>query len=317
MTIQEKKVEFEKQIDKKIHESVKLTFHGAEGFTVYNCSIPFSWQGKEYIFGRVEKRELWASSWARLFEKTGPDDYTLVQEHMAYQLEDPYIAWIQGELTLGGTHVRKKSGEIDTYYGYFYRGHALHELNYFTTGPEHMKDIRLVDLRDGRIGVFSRPRGEEILRQFGSESMIGFTTIRSLDELTDEVVENAKPIEGIFSAGEWGGCNQAYLLENGRIGLAAHQSFSQPVEGGEDLSVYLNTAFEFDPQTFQVYNNHVIATRACYPAGEPKLPRLADCTFTSGIVDRGDGKADLYGGLGDTEEGRVVIDYPFSAPIRK
>jgi hypothetical protein len=27
---------------------------------------------------------------------------------------------------------------------------------------------------------------------------------------------------------------------------------------------------------------------------------------------RADGKADLYSGLGDIAEGRVVIDYPFS-----
>ena len=37
-------------------------------------------------------------------------------------------------------------------------------------------------------------------------------------------------------------------------------------------------------------------------------------TFTSGIVMREDGRADLYGGMGDVEEGRIVIDYPFSAP---
>ena len=34
--------------------------------------------------------------------------------------------------------------------------------------------------------------------------------------------------------------------------------------------------------------------------------------FTSGIVMREDGKADLYSGLGDAAQGRVVIDYPFA-----
>ena len=35
------------------------------------------------------------------------------------------------------------------------------------------------------------------------------------------------------------------------------------------------------------------------------------------MVMRADGKADLYGGMGDVNEGRIVIDYPFSAPAVK
>jgi hypothetical protein len=331
MSIQERKAAFEAERTEKVYESTTLTFHGVEGYTVYNCSIPFQWNGKEYIFGRVEKFDRWADSSAMLFEKTGEDTYTLVPNSTTYQLEDPFIAYVQGEFTMGGTHVRKKGGEIDTYYGYFYRGTSPEDLTYFTTGPDKMKDIRLVDLKNGKIGVFSRPRSQEILEKYGSASMIGYTEISSLDQLTDEVVENATPITGIFDQGEWGGCNQAYLLENGTIGIIGHQSFLQQVEGGipleeydflkpiegekAPLSVYLSISFEFDPATFQVTNRKVIGTRSCYPAGKPKKPSLADCTFTSGMVLRQDGKVDLYGGLGDCAEGRIVIDYPFSCPL--
>lgn len=314
MSIQEQKALFEQQKQGKIYESRKLTFHGVEDFDVYNCSVPFEWDGRTYMYGRVECRAEWARSWVRLFEKTGEDDYTLVPDHMIYQLEDPFISIVQGELVLGGTHVRKRSGEIDTYYGYFYRGRDINNLNYFTTGPDYMKDIRLVDLEDGRIGVFSRPRNEEIEKKYGSAAMIGFAVINSLDELTDDVILNAKPIEGIFDKGEWGGCNQPILLENGRIGIIGHQSFTEENVNGVDLAVYVNTAFEFDPETFEVTHNRIIATRSCYPDGPAKKPELIDCTFTSGIVMREDGKADLYGGMGDVEEGRIVIDYPFSAP---
>lgn len=331
MSIQERKAEFEKQKQEKVYESVKLTFHGVEGFDVYNCSIPFTWEGKEYIYGRVEKREEWARSWVRLFEKTGKDEYTVVRDHMIYQLEDPYISIVQGELTLGGTHVRKRSGEIDTFYGYFYRGKDINDMLYFTTGPDFMKDIRLVELANGKVGVFSRPRNKEIEEKYGSGAMIGFAVIDSLDDLTDEVILNAKPIEGIFEKGEWGGCNQAYLLTNGNIGIIGHQSFVQPVEDASeesasrditkpsknDLQVYVNIAFEFNPETFEVTNRKVIGTRSCYPEGPSKLPSLIDCTFTSGIVLREDGKADLYGGMSDVEEGRITIDYPFSCPIKK
>lgn len=62
-----------------------------------------------------------------------------------------------------------------------------------------------------------------------------------------------RPSKGFWKR-EWGGCNQAYLLQDGRIGVIGHQSFSQPVEGEEDLAVYVNISFEFDPVTFEVTN---------------------------------------------------------------
>jgi hypothetical protein len=38
-------------------ESALLAFKGVEGFDVYNCSIPFSWGGRRYIFGRLERED--------------------------------------------------------------------------------------------------------------------------------------------------------------------------------------------------------------------------------------------------------------------
>ena len=313
MDIREKKKLFEENKSSLVYESHLLTFKGVDGFDVYNCSVPFEWEGKTYMYGRVEKREQWANSVVRLFEKTGEDSYNAVYNHMIYPLEDPFISIVQGEFVLGGTHVRKRVGNLDTYYGYFYRGKDINDLNYFTTGPDYMKDIRLVDLRDGRIGVFSRPRNDEITKKYGSGSMIGFTTIRSLDELTDDVIFNAEPVMGIFGKDEWGGCNQPILLENGNIGVIGHQSYNEQTENG-NLSVYVNIAFELNPDKNECCGTRVIGTRSCYPDGPAKRPGLIDCTFTSGIVSRTDGKADLYGGMSDISEGRIVIDYPFSAP---
>jgi hypothetical protein len=298
---------------KKIYESVKLTFHGVEGFDVYNCSIPFAWQGKSYLFGRVEKRDEWARSWVRLFTNTGQDNWTLVPDSMIYQLEDPYVSMIDDEIVFGGTHVRYKQGLIDTYYGYFYRGTDLNNLYYFTTGPDYMKDIRLVEMNDNRIGVFSRPRNEEVRKKYGSDSVIGFTTIQSIEELTSDVIENAPVIEGLFDENEWGGCNQCYSLDNGKIGVIGHQSYKSMNEDGQEMICYVNISFIFDPVKNEVQNTQIIGTRPCYPAGPAKRPNLADCAFTSGIVMRKDGKVDLYSGVGDCEEGRIVIDNPFNA----
>lgn len=295
----------------RIHERAKLTFNGVDGFDVYNPSIPFSWNGRLYLFGRVERRAEWARSWVRLFAATGPDEWTLVPNSMVYPLEDPYVARIGGELVLGGTHVRYRAGAIDTYYGYFYRSRDLHDLRYFTTGPDYMKDIRLVPLEDGRIGVFSRPRNQEILAKFGCESQVGFTVIDSLDELTAEVIAAAPYIPGLFGPGEWGGGNQAYLLEDGMIGVIGHQSYNTVDAEGVTIQSYVNIAFVFDQQRHEVVGKEIIGTRSCYPSGPAKKPELVDVAFTAGIVMRPDGRADLYSGLGDAEVGRAVIDYPF------
>ena len=292
---------------KTIHESAKLTFHGVEGFDVYNPSIPFERQGRRYIFGRVERRGEWARSWVRLFEASGKDDWTLVPKSMVYQLEDPYVAMVGGELVMGGTHVRYSKGAVDTYYGYFYRGVDIDDLHYFTTGPDRMKDIRLVQLLDGRIGVFSRPRGEDVRQQNGSESVVGFSVIDKLDDLCAEVVENAPLIPGLFAQDEWGGCNQAYRLDSGLIGVIGHKSCMTGT-----AQTYLNVSFVFDPVRHEAFNLKIIGTRSCYPAGPAKKPHLFDCAFTAGVVMREDGKADLYSGVGDCEAGRICIDNPFA-----
>ncbi|OME02882.1 hypothetical protein BSK60_33385, partial [Paenibacillus odorifer] len=69
MNLQEQRKQFEET--KTIYDSKKLQFHGVEGFDVCNPSLPFPWEDKTYIYGRVEKREEWARSWVRLFEQTG------------------------------------------------------------------------------------------------------------------------------------------------------------------------------------------------------------------------------------------------------
>jgi hypothetical protein len=307
MTLTERKSAFEQ--NREAAEGAFLSFRGVEGFDVYNCSIPFAWKGNRYIYGRVERREDWARSWVRLFKETGKDEYALVRDSMIYQLEDPFVALIGGELALGGTHVRYTRNRIHTYYGYFYRGAGLEDLRYFTTGPEGMKDIRLVELPEG-IGVFSRPRSEEVRRRYGSASVVGFTVIPGLDWLDEEAIAGARVIPGLFDQGEWGGCNQCYLLDSGRIGIIGHKCYQAP--GSPALSVYMNVSFVYDPGANRVLDEKIIASRSSYPPGPAKKPELADCAFTSGIVMREDGKADLYSGLGDIAQGRVVIDYPFA-----
>ncbi len=305
MALRDERLIFEQ--NKTIYDSARLTFLGVTGYDVYNCSIPFQKDGKTYIYGRVEKRGEWARSTIRLFEMTGKDTYSLVKDSMLYEFEDPCIAFVGDELILGGTHVEKIAGEISTYRSYFYRGTCLCDMVYFTTGPDYMKDIRLTALTNGKIGVFSRPRSEEVMRLYGCESMVGYTEIDSLEELTPETVQNAPLIPDLFGPGEWGGCNQIYTLDTGLLGIIGHLCYLDDVAG----QVYMNAAFIYDPINRKLIDKKIIATRSCYPAYDAKKPHLIDVAFSSGIVPREDGKVDLYSGIGDCAEGRVTIDNPF------
>ena len=62
----------------RVYEGALLTFDGVDGYDVYNCSIPFEWKGKRYLFGRVERREDFANSVTFLFEEVGKDHYAVV-----------------------------------------------------------------------------------------------------------------------------------------------------------------------------------------------------------------------------------------------
>jgi len=313
MTLLEKKITFEKELIPG--ENAVLKFIGIEGYDVYNCSIPFDYKGKKYIYGRVEKPNEWARSRSMLFEETGKDIWTKVNNSMIYQIEDPFISFIKDKLVLGGNFVfYREKGTFDTYQCLFYRGNDLEDMYFFAMGPDYMKDIRLVEMPNGKIGLFSRPRNNEIYEKFGTHSTVGFTIINDLDELNPRIVEEARYIENIFQKDEWGGVNQAYYLENGMIGVIGHKAcFLTEDTGNMAPMAYMNVSFVFDPNTYNVLDQKIIATRKSFPEYRGKTSHIIDCAFASGIIMRKDGKCDLYSGIGDSAEGRVVIDYPFEA----
>ena len=91
-------------------------------------------------------------------------------------------------------------GEIDTYYGYFYRGTDLEDLVYFTTGPDYMKDIRLVDMKDGTIGVFSRPRNKEIEEKYGLKTTAIVTMAEVVEYLYNKEYKGKVVIDDTIKA---------------------------------------------------------------------------------------------------------------------
>ena len=294
---------------KTLRDNALLRFDGVPGYDVYNCSVPFDADGTRYIYGRIERRDEWAQSHTRLFREIAPDHYELVPDAAIYPIEDPFITRIHDEWILGGTHVRFHNGTVASYYCYFYRGTDPRHLRLYTTGPDLMKDIRPLKLPDGRIGIFSRPRGPAIQAQHGVEAYIGYTTIDSWADFDPARIAAAPMIPDLLAPGEWIGSNQALLLPDGKIGVLAHKGYHDTASA---QSVYTNYAFVYSPADNRVLDQHILATSSCYPPFPAKMAHLQDCTFTSGMRPRADGLWDLYTGLGDTTEGRTTIEYPFS-----
>ncbi|CAJ1018697.1 putative Protein (DUF1861) [Leishmania utingensis] len=301
MSFKEMRLAFEGS--KRVYERTLLTFKGVDGYDVYNCSVLFQYKGKHHLFGRIERREKWADSRVRLFVETGKDEFTLVLDQLTYQLEDPFMSKVHDRMFFGGTQVIKSGGDVTGYYSDFYFG-MPELLTYYTSGPDLMKSIRIVQLTDGTIGIFSHRTTE-------NSYVIGFTTVNSLNEITREVIAAAQPISHASFLDAWGGVNQAYLLSSGNVGCICHHGYLDNDANGAQLNVYCITSFVYNPKTNDTHAFHVIGTRGCFPDCSSKAPHLADCAFASGIVMRDDGKCDLYSGVGDTHEGRITINYPF------
>ena len=285
-----------------------LIFKGVDGNDVYNPSIPFEIDNITVMAGRVEKRANEVSQ-TKFFKFNG-DLLELIPDAPVLDLQDPFVTTINGETWLGGVYVIWDRDRLVEYSTYFYCGESLKDLKFVFKGPRFMKDIRLIQLPNRKIGVFSRPQGEYMLKKYGCTCKIGFAIADSVNDINEEFIANAPFLEGQFIPEEWGGCNQLYNLKNGLIGIIGHKSCGEYMDGIHIIHYY-SMAFAIDPVTRKVTQTKVIGTRDCYPRGPQKNVRTADVTFTSGIIRLGNGKAELYAGLSDCQVGKIIIDDPF------
>lgn len=291
---------------KEIPQGEKLKFEGVEEeYDVYNISAPFHVGDKVFVTGRVEKTEDVADSQVMLFEQRN-GGWCLANEQPKFKMEDGFATYIGEELIIGGVDVfpdpTEEGPNHKNYRTIFYRGKDTTSLEQFAVGPDKMKDIRLISLPNGKIGVFTRPQDGKY-----DGGKIGYMEIDSLDDLKKkDILNNAEIIENQFPEGEWGGANELHLLEDGRIGVIGHIAYQD--EKGKH---YYAMAFIYDPKTKSSSPIKIIATRKNFPPGKAKRPELNDIIFPGGLIRNGDGTATLYAGLGDAETGKITIADPF------
>lgn len=284
-------------------EAVKLVFDGVDGRDVYNIAAPFEDEGEQVIAGRVERRDSEESEiyfFVRKGEKWVPREGAPV-----LGLQDPFFTMIGGELVLGGVQTfphHERVGELN-WRTVFYKGGSLNRLELIFQGPDHMKDLRLVELADGAIGVFTRPQGEK-----GGRGKIGFARVDRLEDLTVGIVLEAPLLEQ-FREEEWGGCNEIHLLANGRLGVLGHIARFD----NQGDRHYYPMVFGYDPNSGTYSDMEIIAERSDFLPGPSKRPDLADVVFSGGLVREGGGRATLYAGISDAEAQKLVIEDPFTA----
>ena len=279
----------------------RLQFAGVNGHDVYNITAPFPSAGRMIIAGRVEPRHHEYS--VVMFFEEHDSVWHPVEDGPVLQLQDPFVTFVGGELIFGGVHITE-TDEGFSWRTEFFRGIDIFDLKPFFAGPQGMKDIRLCEIGNRRIGVFTRPQGVK-----GGRGTIGYIEIASLEDLTLDVVADAPLLDGMFHPMDWGGVNETHLLPDGQIGLLAHCAF---YEGDiiNGIRHYYACAFRFDPETRVFGDYRIIAARDQFSEGASKRDHLADVIFPSGLV-RQQGRARLYAGISDAEAHWIDIADPF------
>ena len=274
----------------KITSFKKLEFKGVGGKDVYNITSPFESGGEKIIAGRVESRESERDSKIMFFEFPSLE----LIRGAGFDMQDPFVNFIGDEIVLGGVEIFLKGKEL-LYRSVFYRGKDIFNLKKFAKSPIGMKDIRLIELNDKRIGIFTRPEGK-----------IGFGIISNLDELNEETIKNADIIDNMFGNNEWGGVNEVYLLDKDKMGVLAHIACFDDKNGKH----YYPIAFIFDFEKRKAGKIKIIAVRKELGKGESKHGFVKDVIFPGGLIIEND-RAKLYVGAGDAEAYEIVIKNPF------
>ncbi|WP_446897513.1 DUF1861 family protein [Clostridium sp. LBM24168] len=288
--------------DKKTEKVAKrVKFIGIFNKDIYNITAPFINRGRVVIAGRVESK-MGNDSMVSFFEKY-QDAWCHIIESPVMNLEDPFFTKIGDDMIVGGVEVFK---DINNPYNLIwrtiiYKGKDIFHLKLFFVGPDGMKDLRITELKDGSIGVLTRPQGAR-----GGKGKIGFIKIKRLNDLSIGVIEDAPILNDFFSDEEWGGINSIYPIDENNIGLLGH--IAKIDETG--MKHYYSMTFVLDINSMTYKDVCIIAERKDFLPGPSKDKMLYDVVFGGGLIFHGK-KAVLYAGISDIEAQTIEIDNPF------
>lgn len=328
-----------------------------DGYTFYNSSKKMVIEGQSYIIVRGEsiKRE---DDSVILFFKIGEDGLCELDEQAPILSgQDPFGCGVCGdESVIGEVATYRDKNKISPehpdgnlcYRTVFYKfKDSIYELkgennstpDPFAVGPEGMKDIRLIERSNGKIGVFIRPQGT-----VGFFGKIGYCEVDNINELQilfdkldkinypeDPEFEQVKAflesiiIEGLCYENEWVGANDLELLEDSagkeKIGVVGHIAHvAQDPKGRMDPDKpdrmlmqknYYGMSFIFDPDTKKKTPMEIILTAENFDKVEPKDIRMGSVNFIGGLDFKANETADCYAGVNDAAQGRALIANPF------
>lgn len=292
-------MDYKKKKTKKL--SRKMNFVGIFNKNIYNITAPFYNKGKVVIAGRVESRKETDST--VLFFEEYKDAWCHIIESPVMNLEDPFFTKIGDEMVVGGVEVFTDINNPNNliWRTIMYKGSDIFKLKLFFVGPDGMKDLRITELKNGSIGVFTRPQGSK-----GGKGKIGFTKIKRLTDLSIGVIEDAPILNDFFNDDEWGGINSIYPIDHNNIGLLGH--IAKMDESG--IKHYYPMTFVLDINSLMYKDVQIIAEREDFLPGPSKDVSLYDVVFSGGLVFNGK-KATLFAGISDIEAQTIEIDNPF------
>ena len=141
-----------------------LDFGTQEGVDVYNSSVPIKYGDKRLVVVREEKRKDEFSSQNRFFSHDSNDRFCLETNisnlsklSLRWICQDPSLAhirrnWIITQVEVDPESINDASQDV-RHHSAIYAGERLDSLRLIAESPDDMKGVRLVELKDGRIGI--------------------------------------------------------------------------------------------------------------------------------------------------------------------
>lgn len=232
-------------------------------------------------------------------------------------LEDPTFLRVRRDnvahVVLGGVRVQiTDSGFIAN--TEFYTGPNMESLSPQPFAViKGMKDVRLLELPDGRLLLSKRPTGGEY--EAGKITLHVLDNISQLSQVDTLNLRTYAVLDSGYAA-DWVGTNSMYLLPDVHgdlwVGLLGHLGL-RDVDDGKHYAVTTYKIRLEDLLDSKVHHimPRVIATRACFEDGPWKTPDLGDVVFPGSLDPLGHETYRLWAGLSDARIGTVVVDNPF------